>query len=358
VTAIESTSPREVIQPGDVGRAPSAREVTIDRWFRWATRILAGFSALLVVLVVLLVAKQAWPAIEKFGPGFVTSTKWDAGKNQFGILPEIFGTVVSSITGVALAAVFGVAVAVFLTEEFIPRWLENVLKNVITLLAAIPSVVYGLWGIFVVIPAIRPACNWLHERLGWIPAFSTPLVSVGMAPAALVLAIMILPTVAAISRDAIAAVDPLVRQAAIGMGATPWETILGVTLPMSKRGIYGSIVLGLGRALGETMALAMLVGNVNIMSPSFFSPADTLAALLANKFPEAASHLDLGALMYAALVLLLLTLVVNIVGELIMRKDIAGGSGMRKDIAGGSGRDRGPKRLGTLSRRHDEEVLE
>jgi phosphate transport system permease protein len=305
-----------------VARPPTAREIALDRWFRWTTRILAGFSALLVVFIVLLVAKQALPAIGKFGPHFMTSTKWDAGKNQLGILPEIFGTVVSSFLGVALATVFGLAVAVFLTEEFIPRWLENILKNIITLLAAIPSVVYGLWGIFVVIPAIRPACNWLHAHLGWIPLFSTPLVSVGMTPAAIVLAIMILPTVTAISRDAIAAVDPLLREASFGMGATRWETILGVTLPTSKRGIYGAVVLGLGRALGETMALAMLVGSVNVISPSLFSPANTLAALLANKFPEAASRLDLGALMYAALVLLLLTLIVNVAGELIMRREI------------------------------------
>ncbi len=322
MTTIAPTSEHEVI-----ARPPTPREQIFDLSFRWATRVLAALTVLLGVFIVLIIAKQAWPAIAKIGPQFITSTKWDAGKGQFGILPEIFGTVASSLLAVVLATVFGVAVAVFLTEEFIPRWLENILKNVITLLAAIPSVVYGLWGIFVVIPTIRPTCNWLHDRFGWFPPFSTPLVSVGMMPAAFVLAIMILPTITAISRDAIAAVDPLLREAAFGMGATRWETILGVTIPTSKRGIYGSIVLGLGRAFGETMALAMLVGSVNVISPSLFSPANTLAALLANKFPEAASKIDLGALMYAALVLLLLTLVVNVVGELIMRQDIAGSRG-------------------------------
>jgi phosphate transport system permease protein len=142
-----------------------------------------------------------------------------------------------------------------------------------------------------------------------------------MLPAALVLAIMILPTITAVSRDAIVAVDPMLREASYGMGATRWETILGITLPTSKRGVYGAIVLGLGRALGETMALAMLVGSTNVISPSLFSPANTLAALLANKFPEAASKLDLGALMYAALVLMVLTLIVNVIGELIVRRD-------------------------------------
>jgi phosphate transport system permease protein len=313
-------------EPTSIASPPTAREITADRSFKWIARILAALIAVITALVVILIVKQAMPAILKYGPDFIVSSQWDAGKGKFGILPEIFGTVVSSCIGVALASVFGIAMAVFLTEEFIPRWLENILKNIVTLLAAIPSVVYGLWGIFVVIPAIRPACNWVHAHLGWIPLFSTPLLSVGMLPAALVLAIMILPTITAISRDAIAAVDPLLREAAFGMGATRWETILGVTLPTSKRGIYGSIVLGLGRALGETMALAMLIGSANVIRPSLFSPADTLAALLANKFPEAASPLDLGALMYAALVLLMLTLLANTCGELIMRRDTTAGA--------------------------------
>jgi phosphate transport system permease protein len=305
-----------------IARPPTGRERAFDVSFRWATRVMAALTGVLVALIVALITKQAFPAIHKFGLGFITSSKWNPGKEQFGILPQLFGTLVSSAIGVGLAAVFGIAVAVFLTQSFIPRWLENILKNVITLLAAIPSVVYGLWGIFVVIPAIRPWCNWLHDHAGWFPLFSTPLLSVGMMPAAIVLAIMILPTVTAISRDAIAAVDPLMSEASLGMGATRWETIFGVILPTSRRGVYAAIVLGLGRALGETMALAMLIGSTSVISPSLFSPADTLAALLANKFPEAASPIDLGALMYAALVLLVLTLLVNVAGELIIRRDL------------------------------------
>jgi phosphate transport system permease protein len=307
-----------------IARAPTAREIEVDRAIKWTARSCAVLFSTLVALIVILIAKQAMPAIVKYGPHFVVSEKWDASKGQFGILPEIFGTLASSAIGVGLAAVFGIATAVFLTEKFIPRWLENALQHIITLLAAIPSVVYGLWGIFVVIPALTPACNWVHGHFGWVPLFSTPLLSVGLLPASLVLTIMILPTITAISRDAIAAVDPLLREAAFGMGATRWETLFGVTLPASKRGIYGSIVLGLGRALGETMTLAMLIGGANVISPSLFSPADTLAALLANKFPEAASPLDLGALMYAALVLLVLTLLVNLAGEAIMHQSATG----------------------------------
>src|SRR5262249_3248128 len=177
-----------------------------------------------------------------------------------------------------------------------------------------------LWGIFVVIPAIRPFCNCLPASFGWFPLFSTPLLSVGMLPAALVLAIMVLPTVCAISRDALAAVNPRLREAAFGLGATRWETILAVVLPTASRGVYGSIVLGFGRAVGETMALAMLVGSTNFLSWSVFSPADTPAALLSNQFPEAATQRELGVLMYAALVLLGLTLLINVVGELIISR--------------------------------------
>jgi phosphate transport system permease protein len=304
-----------------IARPPSQLVTATNTVFKALTAAFAGFTVLLVVLITGLIAWQASPAISAFGPSFIVSRTWDAGKGNYGILPEIVGSMYSSLLGVSIGGAFGIVVAIFLTQEFIPRWLENLFKTVIDLLATVPSVVYGLWGIFVLIPAIRPACNWLHEHLGWLPWFSTPLLSVGMLPAALVLAIMILPTVTAISRDSIVAVNPLLKEAAFGMGATRWETILGVTLPSSKRGIYGSIVLGFGRAIGETMALAMLVGSANVISPSLFSPADTLAALLANKFPEAASALDLGALMYAALVLLGLTLLVNIAGEWILHRE-------------------------------------
>src|SRR5262249_58005299 len=204
----------------------------------------------------------------------------------------------------------------FVTQDVIARKLELLVKNTIELLAAIPSVVYGLWGIFVVIPAIRPAANWVHDHLGWIPLFGTRLSGPGILPAALVLAIMVLPTVTAISRDSIAAVPNKLREAAFGLGATRWEAILGVILPTARRGVWGSIILGFGRALGETMALAMLAGNSNVLTWSGFSPANTLAAPLANKFPEA-SDPEREMLMYAALVLLAITLLVNVLGTLI-----------------------------------------
>jgi phosphate transport system permease protein len=201
----------------------------------------------------------------------------------------------------------------------LPDRIEDLLRNLIELLAAIPSVVYGLWGLFVVIPLLRPVASWLHTQLGWIPLFGTTLSGPGMLPASVVLAIMILPTVTALSRDALVAVPSKLRMAAYGMGATRWETILAVILPTASRGVFGAVVLAFGRALGETMALAMLVGNSNRISVSLFSPANTLAALLANNFPEA-GHKEVGVLMFAALVLLSITLAVNIVGAYILQR--------------------------------------
>jgi phosphate transport system permease protein len=194
------------------------------------------------------------------------------------------------------------------------------MKNIIELLAAIPSVVYGLWGIFVVIPALRAAVRVaarepeLHSR-----SSARKLSGPGVLPASLVLSIMILPTVAAVAREAIAAVPNRLSHAALGLGATRWEAILAVVLPTASTGIFGALVLGFGRALGETMALAMLMGNTNDFGLSLFSPGNTLASLLANQFPEA-GNIEIGALMYAAIVLLLITLAVNIVGSLIMFK--------------------------------------
>jgi phosphate transport system permease protein len=251
----------------------------------------------------------------------------------------------TSVLALVIGTAFGVAAAVFLSEGYLggfvfsllkifhvefhdfwgklPERMEQVLKNLIELLAAIPSVVYGLWGLYVIIPLIRPACNWLHMKMGWFAPFGTDLSGPGVLPAVIVLSIMILPTITAISRDALVAVPPKLRMAAYGLGATPWETILAVILPTAARGILGGVLLAFGRALGETMALAMLAGNANSITVSLFSPANTLAALLANTFPEA-QHKEVGILMYAALVLLGITLAVNMIGAFILQRASAG----------------------------------
>jgi phosphate transport system permease protein len=333
-----------------ISRPPSSLEVIGDRLFRRSTLVIAWFTVFLVGWIVFMIGWDAMPSIHAEGLNFLRGTVWDPNRERFGILPAIVGTLYSSILGLAIGTAFGLAIAIFLSEHFlsaglnaalrsigsledswlasIPDRIENVLKVTIELLAAIPSVVYGLWGIFVLIPLIRPSANWLHSHLGWIPLFGTGLSGPGLMPASLVLAIMVLPTITAISRDSLVAVPPKLREAAFGMGATRWEAILAVFVPTAASGIFGAIILGFGRALGETMALAMLAGNANVLSWSLFSPANTLAALLANHFSEAGT-IEVGALMYAALVLLAITLIVNIIGTLILQRANAGLQGLR-----------------------------
>jgi phosphate transport system permease protein len=334
----------------DISRPPTSWEQRNDRLFRRCTYVFAWLTILLVIYVVIRIGRVALPAIGTYGGSFLIGTTWDANRDRFGILPAIVGTVYSSALGLIIGTAFGLAIAIFLSEGFLalaldagmrtlglgdnqffaglPNTIENALKITIELLAAIPSVVYGLWGIFVVIPLVRPMAEWLHSHLGWIPFFGTGLSGPGLFPAALVLAIMVLPTISAISRDALVAVPPKIREAAFGIGATRWEAIFAIFIPTAATGIFGAIVLGFGRALGETMALAMLAGNANVMSWSLFSPTNTLAALLANHFPEA-DTVEVGALMYAALVLLGITLLVNVVGTIILDRAEEGLKGLR-----------------------------
>jgi phosphate transport system permease protein len=337
--------------PGDVpdndvphsglAQAPSASQLFIDRAFHHLCRVFAWLAVVLVTWIVGEIAMKAVPAMREHGVQFLVGTTWDPNVEQYSILPEIWGTLYSSIAALIIGTAFGVAAAIFLSEGFLatgvaaglrvfklqfhpafqqlPDRAEQGLRNLIELLAAIPSVVYGLWGIFVVIPTIRPVCAWLNDELGWIAFFSTPLSGPGMAPAVLVLSIMLLPTITALCRDALTSVPAKLRMAAYGMGATRWETIIAVSLPTAGRGIFGAVVIAFGRALGETMALAMLVGNANRISLSLFSPANTLAALLANSFPEAGPK-EISVLMYAALVLLAITLIVNVFGSYLLMR--------------------------------------
>jgi len=311
-------------QPLDQGSAansisapPSTFDYVADRGFRWLSAAGAALILILVAAIVWEIGGKALPGIQEHGLDFITSTTWDVKEGRFGILPAIWGTLYSSLLALIIGGIFGVSMAIFLTQDFLPPQLAAIFRTIVELLAAIPSVVYGLWGIFVVVPTIRPAADWLHETLGVIPFFGSSLSGPGLLPAALVLAIMILPTVAAVSQDALRLVPYKVKEAAYGMGTTRWEAILRVLLPAARNGIFGALVLGFGRALGETMALAMLIGNSNQISLSLFAPANTLAALLALNFPEAGPR-EVPVLMYAALVLLAITLLVNIAGSAIM----------------------------------------
>ncbi len=278
-------------------------EQRLEKGFLWLARILAFAVAGTLVWMVLVVTQEAWPAIAKYGLSFVTSSGWAPNRDAFGALPHIYGTVVSSAIALMLAVPVGLGVAIFLSEDYLPPKIQQAIAFLIELLAAIPSVVYGLWGIFVVIPLLKPI------------GVTGPC----MLASSVVLAIMILPTIAALARDAMLNVPDILRQGAYGLGATRWETIFLVLLPAAFSGIVGAIMLALGRALGETMAVTMLIGNNPNINFSVFKPASSIAGLLANQFAEA-DGMQVYALMYAALILFALTLVVNILAELLIRR--------------------------------------
>ncbi|MEA5553109.1 phosphate ABC transporter permease subunit PstC [Anabaena cylindrica UHCC 0172] len=290
---------------------------SLDRGFVWLTKIFALAIAATLLWIAAQVAIEAWPAIQEFGVGFLFKSSWNPVNNEYGVLPAVYGTIISSLIGLLIAIPIGVGTAILLSENFLPSQVRLVLVFLVELLAAIPSVVYGVWGIFVLIPIITNVGKWLHTYLGWIPLFSTPPTGPGMLPAAMILAIMTLPIITAISRDALISLPPSLRQAAIGLGATRWETIVQVLVPAAFSGIVSAVMLALGRAMGETMAVTMLIGNSNNISISLLAPSNTISSLLANQFSEA-SGLQVAALMYAALVLFVLTLVVNILAEFIV----------------------------------------
>ena len=284
--------------------ARSGVERGLDSAFYWVAKLLAFAIAGVLVWITILVALEAMPAMKEFGLGFLSTSSWNPVKSEYGVWPAIYGTLVSSFIALAISVPIGLGVAIFLSEDYLPPAVQRTIVFLVELLAAVPSVVYGLWGIFVLIPFLK----------GF-----TPLRGPGMLPAALILSVMILPTIAAIGRDAITNVDLGLRQAAVGLGATRWEAIIKIILPAASSGIIGGIMLALGRALGETMAVTMLIGNSNKVDTSVFAPSNTVSSLLANQFAEA-SGLQVAALMYAALILFFITLVVNILAQLLVTR--------------------------------------
>ncbi|ELS02337.1 phosphate ABC transporter, permease protein PstC [Xenococcus sp. PCC 7305] len=279
-----------------------AIERNLDRGFYLSAKIFALAIAGVLIWITIQVAIQAIPALSEFGLGFIFTSSWNPVKSEYGVFPAVYGTIVSSLIALMISVPIGIGVAIFLSENYMPPSLRRITVFLVELLAAIPSVVYGLWGIFVLIPFLKTI---------------TSLKGPGMLPAALILSVMILPTIAAISRDAITNVPDGLRQAAVGLGATRWEAIIQIILPAASSGIIGGIMLALGRALGETMAVTMLIGNSNRISASLIEPSNTISSLLANQFAEA-SGLQVSALMYAALILFAITLVVNILAQLLV----------------------------------------
>jgi len=299
------------------GREQSRGVKRFDLFFTKAT-FLAGWGAVaLLVWIAFQIGYAAWPAFHKYGFAFIIHQEWNPVENIYGALTLIYGTAVSSALALLIATPLGVAIAIFLTEDYLPPALQDIFKFTVELLAAIPSVIYGLWGIFVIIPITTPIGNWLNHHMAWFPPFSTPSYGPGFFPASFVLAIMILPTIAALSRTALKATPGATKEGALALGATRWEVIWQISLPMASTGIVGAAVLALGRAMGETMALAMLVGNNNQIKASIFAPANTIASLLANSFGEA-TGLQVSALMYLSFILMALTLAINAVAEIVL----------------------------------------
>ena len=284
-----------------------------DTIFYWTTLLFAGSALLITLLVFFQLLRAAYPAIGQFGLGFLVSSKWDPVKDIYGAWPYIFGTLVSSFLALLIAVPISVGTAIFLTD-LAPRWMRTPISFMVELLAAVPSVVYGLWGVFVLVPKLRDVQAWLSENWGENPIvgrfFDGPPMGYSMMAGALILSIMVLPFITAVSREVIKAVPPSQREAAFGLGATRWEAISGPILRYARSGIIGAVILGLARALGETMAITMVIGNGRDASLSLLAPGNTLASALANQFAEASGP-QLPALMYIALCLFGVTVIVN-----------------------------------------------
>jgi phosphate transport system permease protein len=284
-----------------------------DRVYRTAILAFALCVPVLLLLIVIEVGTAGWPALRLFGLQFLTSSAWDPVAGEFGAGPAIAGTIITSLIALALATPLALGGAIFISE-FSPAWLRQPLSFFVDLLAAVPSVVYGLWGVFFLLPMLREQLmpflrDTLH--LGATPFFTGPAYGPSVLAAGLILSIMVLPYIAAVSREVLMAVPRSQREAALALGATRWEVITGAVVPYARSGIIGGVILGLGRALGETMAVTMVIGNRHELSASLFAPGYTMASLIANEFSEATSDLHLSALMAVGFVLFLVTLVVN-----------------------------------------------
>jgi phosphate transport system permease protein len=282
--------------------------------------VITGFAVgvpLLLALIFWEVLLAGWPALREFGFAFLTTSSWDPVQGKFGAAPAIFGTIVTSLIALIIATPLALGVAIFLSE-YAPAWLRQPIAFFVDLLAAIPSVVYGLWGIFVLIPLLRQhVIPFLRDtlHLGATPFFTGPAYGNSMLAAGLILAIMVLPYISSVSREVLLAVPRSQREAAMALGATRWETIQKAVLPFARSGVIGGIILGLGRALGETMAVTMLIGNRHEISASLLAPGYTMASIIANEFSEASNDMHFAALMAVGFVLLVVTLIVNAIAR-------------------------------------------
>ncbi len=290
---------------------------TGDAVFRILMLLVALLMVGIVVAMVIALGADAMPSLRQFGFSFLTSQRWDPIKGEFGALPFIYGTVASSLIALLISVPFSMGIAIFLVEQA-PHYISRPVGFLVELLAAIPSVVYGLWGIFVLAPVLRqyvePA---LAKSLGWLPLFRGSITGIGLLTGGIILAIMVTPIISAVVRDVLAAVPGSQREAALALGATKWEMIR-VVLVNGAPGIAGAVILGLGRALGETMAVTMVIGNRPQISASLFEPSYTIASAIANEFTEATGDLYLSSLVELGLILFLVTFIVNGIARILV----------------------------------------
>jgi phosphate transport system permease protein len=306
----------ELVPPLPRKPAPSSR--VADSVFHIAM-FACGLSVLLIVgLIAVELVLQSRPTLAQFGWKFFTGQNWDPVSGDFGALPFIYGTLVSSAIALLLAIPLSIGVAVFITE-MCPRALRGILSFLVELLAAIPSVIYGLWAVFVLAPLLRTVVEpRLAKYFGWTGLFDGPAFGIGMLAAGVVLAVMVIPIIASITREVLTAVPQTQREAALALGATRWEMVRMAVLRNARAGILGGIILGLGRALGETMAVTMVIGNTPQITKSLFAPGYTLASVIANEFNEATGKLHISALIEIGLALFLITIIVNIFARLLV----------------------------------------
>jgi len=295
---------------------PSRTAARGDLGFRLGTGAFAAFLCLIVIGIGVILADQSWLSIDKFGLGFWRGTTWDPVAGEFGAFPFIWGTLYSSLLALVISTPIALGIAVFLSE-LSPPVLKQPLIFLTELLAAVPSIVYGLWAIYALVPLVRRLEVLCPEWLRRVPLFSGPPLGVGMLAAGLVLAVMVIPFIASVAREILKAVPVTQREAAYALGATRWEAIR-MALYYGRTGIMGAVMLGLGRALGETMAVTMVIGNNPQVSLSLFAPQYTMAAVIANEFTEAAGDLYRDALVEIGLVLFTITIVINILSQLLI----------------------------------------
>ncbi|WP_096662708.1 phosphate ABC transporter permease PstC [Polaromonas sp. AET17H-212] len=298
---------------------------TADLVFEWMARLAAVVTLLLLAAIILALVMGAWPAIKEYGLSFLWTSEWDPVQNKYGGLVMIYGTLMTSFVALLIAVPVSFGIALFLTE-LSPRWLRRPLGVAIELLAAVPSIVYGMWGLLVFGPILAQYVQApLQAAFGDVPylgaLFSGPPVGIGILAAGIILAIMIIPFIASVMRDVFEVTPPMLKESAYALGATTWEVVFRIVLPYTKAGVIGGIMLGLGRALGETMAVTFVIGNFNQLdSLSLFQAANSITSALANEFAEASEGLHQAALIYLGLVLFFITFVVLSLSKLLLSR--------------------------------------